>query len=137
MLSIAYGTEQSDSTRLHYPEICYPAQGFQLVSTHKGIVDTLFGELRVKKLLAVKGDRSEPITYWSIVGNDVVLSSKEAKFTQLRYGVNGIIPDGLIFRVSSISSDFVSEYEIHQDFIRALMVELSPKNRIRIIGNND
>ena len=29
MLSIAYGEDQRDGMKLHYPEVCYPAQGFQ------------------------------------------------------------------------------------------------------------
>ncbi|MBV5336464.1 MAG: EpsI family protein, partial [Deltaproteobacteria bacterium] len=33
MLSLAYGDDQRDSMQLHYPEVCYPAQGFQLLST--------------------------------------------------------------------------------------------------------
>ena len=32
MLSIAYGDDQRDSIQLHYPEVCYPAQGFQVLS---------------------------------------------------------------------------------------------------------
>src|SRR5450830_230908 len=31
MLSVAYGENQSEETALHYPEICYPAQGFRIV----------------------------------------------------------------------------------------------------------
>jgi hypothetical protein len=31
MLSIAYGGDQSDGMQVHKPEICYPAQGFQIL----------------------------------------------------------------------------------------------------------
>ena len=31
MLSIAYGGDQSDSMAVHKPEVCYPAQGFQIL----------------------------------------------------------------------------------------------------------
>jgi hypothetical protein len=41
MLSIAYGKDQSDTTQVHYPEICYPAQGFQIASTREEILSTL------------------------------------------------------------------------------------------------
>src|SRR6187455_2857340 len=32
MLSLAYGTDQRGSLQAHKPEVCYPAQGFQLHS---------------------------------------------------------------------------------------------------------
>jgi len=31
MLSIAYGGDQSDNMSVHKPEVCYPAQGFQIL----------------------------------------------------------------------------------------------------------
>jgi Protein of unknown function (DUF3485) len=34
MLSVAYGGDQSDGTRAHRPEICYPAQGFEVLANH-------------------------------------------------------------------------------------------------------
>ena len=30
MLALAYGDDQRDSMQVHYPEVCYPAQGFTL-----------------------------------------------------------------------------------------------------------
>ena len=36
MLSIAYGSDQSDTLQLHKPEVCYPAQGFALKSKQAG-----------------------------------------------------------------------------------------------------
>lgn len=33
MLSIAYGGDQTDMMQVHYPESCYPAQGFRLLSS--------------------------------------------------------------------------------------------------------
>ncbi len=37
MLSIAYGGEQSYSMQVHRPEMCYPAQGFQVGAMSKGV----------------------------------------------------------------------------------------------------
>ena len=39
MLSVAYGGDQSDGTRAHRPEVCYPAQGFQILSRSQGRLD--------------------------------------------------------------------------------------------------
>ena len=134
MLSIAYGADQSDAKQLHYPEVCYPAQGFQVVSTQPGIIRTDFGAIRVKRMLTVMGNRSEPLTYWTTVGNRVVMSGKETKLEQLRYGFRGEIPDGLLFRVSSITADADGGYALQQNFARALIATLPENDRLRLAG---
>jgi len=134
MLSIAYGADQSDAKQLHYPEVCYPAQGFQVVSTQPGIIKTDFGAIRVKRILTVMGNRSEPLTYWTTVGNRVVMSGKETKLEQLRYGFRGQIPDGLLFRVSSITPDAEGGYTTQQIFVRELVSGLLESDRLRLAG---
>ena len=134
MLSIAYGEDQRDANQLHYPEVCYPAQGFQVVSIQPGLLTTDFGDIRVKRLLTVMGNRSEPLTYWTTVGNQVVRGGKETKIEQLRYGLRRQIPDGLLFRVSSITPNAVVGYANQQDFVRELIANLSAGDRLRLAG---
>lgn len=134
MLSIAYGADQSDAKALHYPEVCYPAQGFRLDEMKIGEVETQFGNIRVKRLLTALGNRIEPITYWTTVGNKVVVGGKETKLEQLRYAFHGQVPDGLIFRASSITNDTASGYEIQADFVRQLVQSITPANRLKLAG---
>ncbi len=134
MLSIAYGEDQSDAKQLHYPEVCYPAQGFQVISKELGVIKTDFGDIRVKKLLTVMGNRSEPLTYWTTVGNRVVVGGKETKLEQLKYGFKGQIPDGLLFRVSSITQDVEEGYAAQQNFVRVLAGSLPSESRLRLAG---
>ena len=82
------------------------------------------------------GSRSEPITYWTTVGNRVVRSGKETKIEQLRYGFKGQIPDGLLFRVSSINYDTQAAYATQQAFIQTLITSLPAENRLRLAGIN-
>jgi EpsI family protein len=134
MLSIAYGADQSDAKQLHYPEVCYPAQGFQVISSSTGVVNTDFGDIRVKRILTVMGNRSEPLTYWSTVGNKVVVGNKETKLEQLRYGFRGQIPDGLLFRISSITSDVEAGYASQQSFTQDLIATLPERDRLKLAG---
>jgi len=134
MLSIAYGEDQRDANQLHYPEVCYPAQGFQVVSLLPGLLNTDFGDIRVKRLLTVMGNRSEPLTYWTTVGNQVVRGGRETKLEQLRYGLRRQVPDGLLFRVSSIQTDVVIAYALQQKFINDLLTVINEPSRIRLIG---
>jgi EpsI family protein len=134
MLSIAYGVSQSDGVALHYPEVCYPAQGFQVMWNKKGTLATGFGDIPVKRLLTELGNRSEPVTYWSTLGDQVVYGGLDKKFAQLKYGFKGQIPDGLIFRISTITSDAMDGYQVQDRFARELVETLSAESRVKLIG---
>jgi EpsI family protein len=134
MLSIAYGGDQSDSMQVHKPEVCYPAQGFQIQDLIIGTFDTGYGMIPVKKMLARMNSRLEPITYWITIGDTVALGNLRWKLAQLKYGLTGKVPDGLIFRVSSLGEKETA-YTLQELFIRNLLKSLSPENRQRLIGN--
>ena len=136
MLSIAYTRDQSDNsgTQSHKPEICYPAQGFQIVSNQQQ--DLALGELSLplRRLVAIQGNRIEPISYWTMVGHKAGVTGVTTKLHQLAYGLRGVIPDGLIFRVSSLGSDEQVEYQLQNLFIKTLADVLSPASKSRITG---
>jgi EpsI family protein len=134
MLSIAYGVNQSDGVALHYPEVCYPSQGFQLLSNESATLNIGISSIPVKRLTTKLGDRAEPVTYWVTLGDYVVQEGIHTKIAQLKYGFKGQIPDGLLFRVSSINFDANSAFNTQTEFIRDLMQSLSNESRIRLIG---
>lgn len=134
MLSIAYGEDQSDSNQLHLPDVCYPAQGFQVRSSSKAKIQTAYGSVSIKRLFTVLGARNEPLTYWTTVGDKVAIGGKAVKLEQLKYGFSGKIPDGLIFRVSTITSDESYGYSVQEKFIKDIIETLDPQNRKRIAG---
>ncbi len=135
MLSIAYGGDQSDDMQVHKPEICYPAQGFQIL---KNDTDTFINgtqSIPVKRLVATQGQRIEPITYWRTVGDAVEVNGVWWKLQRMKYGLTGKIPDGLLFRISSIEADESKAYKIQDAFTRDLLKAMSPSGRERIIGH--
>ena len=134
MLSIAYGGDQSDAMQLHKPEVCYPAQGFQVIKQEKGGLDINDDVIPVKRLLAVQGNRIEPITYWTTVGDEVAVDGWKWKLAQMKYALSGTIPDGLIFRVSSIQPDESAAFELQTRFVVDLLNALDAPGRIRLVG---
>jgi EpsI family protein len=135
MLSIAYGGDQRDAVQLHYPEICYPAQGFQLTGAALGVLATGRGTVPVKRLETnLGGQRYEPITYWTTVGDIAVTGGVDKKLAEIRYGLRGQIPDGLLFRISSISQDSPAAYGMQADFAKQMLEVLSPALRLRLFG---
>ena len=136
MLSIAYGGAQTDSMSVHKPEVCYPAQGFQIIKNAADTFSTGEGNIPVKRLVATQGQRIEPITYWTTVGDTVAgVSGLKWKLNVLKYGLTGKIPDGLLFRISSIQADDAKAYQTQDEFARDLLQAMSPSGRERLIGN--
>lgn len=135
MLAVAYGGDQSDATRAHRPEVCYPAQGFQILSSGQSNLTTPFHPLRVRQLVAKAGGRIEPITYWVTVGDHVAVSGTEQKIAQLAYSVRGVIPDGMLIRVSSIDANAAKAYEVQQSFVASLAQALHSDFRPQVIGS--
>ena len=135
MLSLAYGANQSRDLQIHRPEVCYSAQGFQIVNTNKTSVSTQIGDIPAMHVLAKLGQRSEPITYWVRIGEKVVRGNLEQGFARMGYGLNGIVADGILFRVSSISTETDKAYAIQQRFIEDLLKSVPADTRSYLLGN--
>jgi EpsI family protein len=135
MLSVAYGGDQSDGMQLHKPEVCYPAQGFQLLSKTKASIALPFGLLLVTHVDTQLGQRREPITYWTTVGDRVVQSGIQKKLVEMSYGFTGKIPDGLLFRVSSIDPEIAQAYAFQANYITQLLGAVTPEQRRRLAGS--
>ncbi|MBI4754080.1 MAG: EpsI family protein [Betaproteobacteria bacterium] len=134
MLSIAYGGDQSDAMRVHRPEVCYTAQGFEVRRARLDQLKTGFGILPITRLLATQGSRNEPITYWVTVGERATYADFRQKLAQMKYGFSGRIPDGMLIRASSIDRDEKSAFQTQDDFIRAMLGAMTPSGRTKIAG---
>lgn len=134
MVSVAYGGDQSDGMRVHYPEVCYPAQGFDVVSSAKSSMLVHERPMAVRRLVARLGSRIEPITYWVVVGDQIVTGGPEHKLAQLRYGLRGLVPDGMLVRLSTITEDASGAYRTHEAFVTGLLDVLDAAQQRRIVG---
>lgn len=134
MLSIAYGGDQSKQLQLHLPEVCYVAQGFDMVDEKKGELATQYGPVPIKRLVARQNARNEPITYWVTVGDKAVSSGLGQKYQRFVYGLTGKIPDGMLVRVSTIEADAGHAYGVQDRFVNQMLDALSPHDRARLMG---
>jgi len=135
MLSIAYGSDQSsEATAVHRPEFCYSSQGFRvenLGSEHLQLGST---QVPVARLVARLGGRNEPISYWVTLDEAATLPGFGRKIQQIRYGLQGQIPDGMLVRVSSISSSSDEAFKLQQGFLGALYATVPADVRGRYFG---
>jgi len=134
MLSIAYGDDQGKTMQVHRPEVCYAAQGFQIGSMSKDIIDASGAKLPVMKLVATQGSRIEPITYWVMIGDSAVRGNLEQGFARLKYGLTGKIPSGILIRVSTISENESQSYLIEEQFVRDMLGAVPVKDRTKLTG---
>jgi EpsI family protein len=134
MLSIAYGKDQSRDLQIHRPEVCYSAQGFQIVSTEKTTLNYAGDDIPAMHIVAQQGQRNEPITYWVRIGEKVVRGNLEQGFARLGYGLSGYMPDGVLLRVSSISEVNTTAFEIQKTFIFELLQAVPITTKSYLLG---
>jgi EpsI family protein len=135
MLAIAYGDDQRDSMQTHYPEVCYPAQGFELISREMRDIASSMGSIPVVQLVtSMEKHRIEPVTYWVMIGDIPITQGWKKKLAEMRYGLKGMIPDGLLFRVSSIDQDDRHAFAMHQVFINDILSAMPVVERKRFAG---
>jgi EpsI family protein len=137
MLSIAYGGDQSKALQLHLPEVCYVAQGFQMLDERSDALATGFGKLPVKRLVARQGQRNEPITYWITIGDKAVMSGIQQKLQRMAYGLSGKIPDGMLVRVSTIQASETEAFRVQDRFVADMLGVMAPRDRVRLLGAMD
>ena len=137
MLVVAYGDDQGRTLQIHKPEVCYVGQGFQIGKLIKTKVDLGIGNIPAMKLIAKQGRRNEPITYWIRIGDKVARGWLEQNIARVSYGLQGQIPDGMLVRVSNISDDEQTAFNLHTNFLSTLIKGMSKKDRIRFVGNLD
>ncbi|WP_409422862.1 exosortase-associated protein EpsI, B-type [Pseudaeromonas sp. ZJS20] len=138
MLTIAYGQDQSnDQSQVHRPEICYVGQGFSLQSAVPVTLQVAGQAVAAKRLVAQQGQRHEPLTYWMLVGDKTVQAGWKRKLVQLDYAAQGVIPDGLLFRVSSIDQDNSRAFALQQAFVDDLVRAVPAEQRALLIGKAD
>jgi EpsI family protein len=134
MLSLAYGSDQRGALQAHKPEVCYPAQGFTLHSSKNSPLNTPFGEIPAQRLHTSLGPRQEPVTYWFTVGDTAVQSKLQKRLIDIRYGLTGQIPDGLLFRISSIDENQIRANQLQDQFVNQLLQAITPEDRKRLSG---
>jgi EpsI family protein len=78
--------------------------------------------------------RVEPVTYWAMLGDQVVLDGMQKKITEMRMAWAGQRGDGLLFRISSIDPQAEHAFAGQARFISDLLAHLPAADRHRLSG---
>ena len=134
MLSIAFGAEQSAGLQLHRPEICYKAGGYLVGDTRSAVLTLADRSVPVTRLRAELPGRPEPITYWTLLGGEVVADASSFRLRRLSFAARRQLVEGMLVRVSSIDPDTEAAYEVHRRFAEDMARALPAAERARFIG---
>ncbi len=135
MVSAAFGREQSAGMQMHRPEVCYPAGGFKVEGVEPVQIELAGQAVAATRLHAFLPGRSEPITYWMLLGDAVVTDSTAFRLRQLSFGMRRRLLDGLLMRVSSIDAQPMRAYALQSQFADELVRAMRPPERVKVIGN--
>ncbi len=116
-------------------EVCYPAQGFTLLAKQPGTLDLLGRPIAATRLQTSLGQRVEPITYWTVVGDHITTGGIDKKLTEMRYALTGRIPDGMLVRVSSIDPGTANAHAMQARFSQDMVQAIAPDLRARFAGD--
>lgn len=134
MLLIAYGNTQSDTLQLHRPEVCYPAFGFEVTDSRATQLKLANGTvLPGRNLTARSPGREERISYWTRVGEYLPVDNDEQRRMRFRTALAGIIPDGVLVRVSNTLEDEAEAFALNGRFVADLMQAVPPPIRPALV----
>lgn len=136
MFALAYGRTQRQEVKVHRPELCYIAQGFE-VGSRTPVIVQLDDRTKVPayRLLTRSQRRVEPVTYWVRIGDRITGNAWESRMEIFREGLRGQIPDGLLLRASSARrpGDSIGEaYREQSEFLSALWLALDEAARAHL-----
>ena len=103
MLALAWGERQRQDIKVHRPEVCYPAQGYAVLSVQPGAPLAVTGRvLPVPTVSLLAGSRGnlEAVRYWIRIGQSYGGDGLQARWYILQEGLRGRIPDGVLVRAS-------------------------------------
>jgi EpsI family protein len=137
MFLAAYNNRQDGVLQIHRPEICYPAGGFTLTPTRDVDVPLAGGNsLPARAFLASGHDRDETVLYWTRVGSDFPRRWSEQRLSVVRSNLRGIIPDGLLVRVSTLGSEMAVELSVLRRFVASFIDAAPAELRPILFGSN-
>ncbi|CAM8643097.1 EpsI_fam, EpsI family protein [Comamonadaceae bacterium] len=123
MLALAWGKRQRQEVKIHRPDLCYVAQGYQIANLAPANF-TSIGEsgsvVKGKHMTALNGKGGEAVAYWIRIGNLYSENALESRSHIFREGLKGKVPDGILVRASSrirSEKDAIAQFPLLEQFL--------------------
>ena len=142
VLALAYGRHQRQEVKIHRPELCYTAQGFEVLRrtpVDLPLTGVSAQPARGARMLVRGADRVEAVSYWIRIGDLYGSSAWKTRSHILFEGLSGRIVDGMLVRVSQIVPDAASatpqRFALQEDFLAQLVRALPVNARDLLVGD--
>ncbi len=136
MVSAAYiaNAFEGASLQLHRPEVCYRYSGYTVSAVRSQALSLGGRPLPVTRLLAELPGRTEPITYWVVVGREAIGDPAALRRRRIAAALQRRPADSLLMRISSIDRDPARAAEVQDRFAAGLAASLGETERARVFG---
>lgn len=134
MLLIAYGSTQGGTLQLHRPETCYPGQGFALERFADADFRFPGADVRARRFTARRDERVERLVYWTRIAASFPRNTAEEYSAIFRSVVGGVVPDGVLVRLSTTDADGEAADRALDDFLRRSIADAGGLGRRVLIG---
>lgn len=131
-LVAAFGPPLGDSVRLHRPEKCYTAQGFEIRSRTQSRLMVDGRDVPLINLDTQSPARREAVTYWLRDGAAFTTRASDTGLRRLREGISRPL-DGALVRVSTINGE-APQFGLHERFLADFSKALSPEAATILLG---
>lgn len=136
MLVIAHGGAQSTSWNVHRPETCYDAAGFTLNAARDAAWPIGGGRSVPGRLVTMtRAQRVEQIGYWRRIADGFPATSGEERVLTLRRRLVGHAPDGVLVRMSVLTTDVALATATIAGFATALVHASAAEARRLMLGS--
>lgn len=134
MMLIAYGDTQNDLLQLHRPETCYPAFGFVVSDSRAAEIPLGDGaSIPGRTLVASSPGRVEHISYWTRIGEAMPVNGSEQRVAKLRAQFSGVIPDGVLVRLSTSMREPAESFALNARFAADMVRAVGPALRPALV----
>jgi exosortase B len=126
MLAIAYARAQRQDVKLHFPDVCYPAQGYKVLELTPASLSMTGNDTALpgKHMLASGNGRLEAVTYWARTGDAYPQGGLAMRMKIFRDGLQGKVTDGMLVRSSMLvhsSAGAANAYAVQERFLKQLV----------------
>ena len=141
LLALAYGRNQRQEVKIHRPDVCYTAQGFQLVERSPVVLPvsaTNGTPVHGMRMLVKAPGRVEAVSYWIRIGEVFTDNAWSIRYHILKRGLAGHAVDGVLVRASQIipgrEESAADRYRLQEAFLADLVRALPDSARQLLLG---
>lgn len=129
MLLLAQSGSETGILQIHRPETCYTASGYHISEVRRHPVAIGAQVLPASGMDATSDGVVEHVLYWTRIGNQMPGSWKDQRIAVAEQNLSGVLPDAILVRISTVSSDPGRAWAALDAFTRALIASVPTNHR--------